>query len=404
MKKEPIYFTSGNTMLDHVVGGAKDVLGFKAGTIVNIRGDTSTGKTQLVTELIVGAYYQHGEKFKWVYDDAEAAYSFDTQSLYGIDVVTPNMPQSHTVEDAFCNITNFIDSVENDEFGIYVLDSLDSITSEEMDDMADKRVSAFNKGKDLEGGSYAMGKAKFLSQTFFPQLAQKLEHKNVLLVIISQIREKVNAMAFGEKITVAGGRAMPFYTSVILFLVNYAKIERKETIVGGQVHAKAIKGKLLRPFRECTYSYFFDYGIDDVGSMIDYLYDLRGDFGKLNGTLAKNIAWEISDDKLPITSPNVGKFLKDRKIYDDVRRVCPNCKFDLDVALEYINKDEKLKGEFDETFAAVMDRDKLIDYIEQNNLQDELKRRVNEKWEAHESEIATHRVKKYGNVPRGIES
>ena len=54
---------------------------------------------------------------------------------------------------------------------------------------------------------------------------------------------------------------------------------------------KTEKSKTKRPFRECTFLVYFDYGIDDIGTSLDFLFDLRGKDGKLVKA-AEKIEWD----------------------------------------------------------------------------------------------------------------
>ena len=181
MKMEPIRFDTGCTLLDLVTGGAKNVFGIPSGRFINIVGDKSAGKTFLSNEIIASAYHKYGsKKFKWVYDDCESGYSFDTETMYGFEIMPENPIHSRTVEEAFCNITDFAGKLKGDQFGIYVLDSLDGLTSQEQDDRAEERLKAFHAEKTFDKGTYGMGKQKYLSQEFFPQLCSTIENKNVL--------------------------------------------------------------------------------------------------------------------------------------------------------------------------------------------------------------------------------
>jgi len=392
------YFKTGCTLLDLITGGAKNVFGIPAGKICNVVGDKSSGKTFFCNEVIASAAHEYGDKFRWMYDDCESGYSFNTEDMYGINIVTPESNQSGTVEEAFYNIKKFCDSVEDDEFGIYVLDSLDALTSDEQDDRAEQRVKAYDNGKSFDKGTYGMGKPKYLSQEFFPQLVRLLEKKNILLIIVSQIRDNVDMFSF-EKYTRGGGKALDFYCYMILWLATAKKIERKGHIVGGTNKIKMTKGKVSRPFREGFYTFYFDYGIDDTGSCVDFLYDLRTDHGELSAPLAKSIAWEKDDTKTAVTTTSVRDFLRNNKKYDDylASSFCENRKFSLDTAQSYIATMPELQKSYNDTFAAVMDRDTLISYIENNNLKDELHKRVIEKWEAVEDSIKTTRAKKYSS-------
>ncbi len=73
---------TGSDLFDLVGGG-----GLPWGKIVNIVGDNSTGKTLLASEIIAAAHKKYGEDLVWHYDDAEAGYSFDSKTIWGIDIV-----------------------------------------------------------------------------------------------------------------------------------------------------------------------------------------------------------------------------------------------------------------------------------------------------------------------------
>ena len=80
------YFASGCTLIDMLVGGAKDVFGFPFGRILDITGDKSSGKTFLKNEFIANAYYTYKERFRWFSDDAESGDTLNSKKLYGFDI------------------------------------------------------------------------------------------------------------------------------------------------------------------------------------------------------------------------------------------------------------------------------------------------------------------------------
>lgn len=397
MKKENdiIYIPTGNLLLDLVVGGEKNAFGLVSGTIVNIVADKSGGKTFLCNEIIAASHYKFGDKFKWMYCDCEDGYTFNTQKLYGFDIHNEHSDKAKTVERAFYNIVKFADSLKKDEFGVYVLDSLDALKDADSLNRIDERIKAYDNDKEYDKGTYAMGKQRFMSQEFFPGIIDKLKDKNILLIFVSQIRDKIDTMSF-EKHSRAGGKALDFYCHSVIWLARVSNIIKKEVSVGGVVKAKTTKSKTPRPYRECMYSFMYDYGIDDVGSCIDYLYDLRTDTGKLSNGACKAVPWEVDENKLAVNAPNVKKWIKDKKLWDDYTDSrFYESKASLDTELDYINNDEELSKEFNNDFSATMSRDKLIEYIEDNNLQEELHKRVIDKWEAFEDSIKTTRRKKY---------
>ena len=411
MLKNSTYFKTGVKLIDMVMGGEKGVYGSPSGRIINVVGDKSTGKTFVCNEIIANSHWIYGDKLKWMYADCERGYSFDTQKLYGFDICTEDSDKPENVEKAFYYLWKFCDSLKPDEFGIYVIDSLDALTSEEQDKRAEERIDAIEKGKEMKG-TYGMGKAKYLSQEFFAQLCKKLEDYNVLLIIVSQIRENTDMFSF-EKYSRAGGKAMDFYCYLVVWLATAKKMTvkdgEKDVPVGGTNKLKVTKGKVPRPYRECFYDYRYDYGIDNIATGVDYLFDLRTKTGELK---TGNCDWEKDPNKKPMTSAEVGKWLKDNKWYEGKEgtyrsTLPPGERYSLETALKYISSDPEKKKLFDETFALSMERDTLIQYIVDNDLEEELDRRVEEKWEAFEDSIKTTRpgkyAKFYGDQPKSTD-
>ena len=390
-----IYFQSGCRVLDKVLGGAKDVYGVPAGKFINVVGDKSAGKTFLSNEFIAWAYYNLGKKFKWCYDDCESGYSFNTEELYGFEI----MPQlledrvhSENVEDAFCNITKFAQSLKKDEFGIYVLDSLDGLTSKEQDDRAEERLKAFDDGKELTKGTYGMGKQKYLSQEFFPQLCSTIEEKNILVIIVSQVRENVDMFSF-EKFSRSGGKAMDFYAHSVLWLATCKKILKKDTPIGVTVKAKTTKSKTPRPFRECFFSFLYDYGLDNIGTNIDYLFDLRTEKGELNKK-AGAVQWNGNND---LDKKALKEFLQESELLEKYEnsRYADADGTDAENMFAFIQSKKDYKAKFNEKFGDTMTRDELIAWVEENGMEQELENRVDAKWEEFEDSIRSNRKKKY---------
>lgn len=386
-----IYFQTGCKLLDMVIGGNKGVFGSPAGKFINLVGDKSAGKTFLANEFIAWAYHNLGKDFKWVYDDCEAGYSFDTESLYGFDIMPENPVHSTTVEEAFYNISKFAERLKGNQFGIYVLDSLDGLTSEEQDKRAEERIKSIENDKEMKG-TYGMGKPKYLSQEFFPQLCSVIQDKNILVIIISQIRDNVDMFSF-EKYSRAGGKALDFYAHSVIWLATAKKIEKSDTPVGVVVKAKTTKSKTPRPYRECFFSFLYDYGLDGIGTSVDYLFDLRTPKGELNKK-ANAIQWKGDNS---FDKKTLKEFLEEYELLEKFE----NSKYydmdgtDADNMFVFIQSKKDYKQKFNEKFGDTMTRDELISYIEENNLEDELNERVYEKWEAFEDSIRSNRKKKY---------
>ena len=400
-------YKTGCDVLDVMVGGGLG-LGYPSGRIINLVGDKSSSKTFLACELIAAAYHEYKGDLKWVYDDSESGFTFDTRHLYGFEIMplaTEDRVRSSTVEEAYCNVRKFFEGLKPGEKGIYVIDSLDGLTSEEMDARADERFSSFTKGKEFKKGSYQMGKAKYLSQEFFPQLAELIEETGGLLVVISQIRENIDPMSFQEYVR-AGGKAMDFYCHTVIWLALLDKMKRKERVVGVTCKARLTKSKTPRPYRDCLYTLLFDYGLDNVGTSVDFLFNLRGKRGDLLGA-ANALDWDsipasaspeddeddapkADDGKRPRNPKELRAFIKEEGLEERYKGVMKGAEM-----WAWLISQPDLAPRIAEVFGVTRTREDLIKWIEENGLQAELKKRVVAKWEAIEEAIKTKRARKY---------
>lgn len=261
------FLSSGAAVLDAVLGG-----GYPIGRIVNIVGDRSTGKSLLAIE----ACANFAKKFKtgrMAYIEAEAAFDEGYAEALGMPMERVDFAKNpkdntdiQTVEDFYDYIENFCEKMPDDEHGLLILDSLDALSDDA------------EMGRELDKGTYGTGKAKQMSQ-IFRRIVQKLEEKNILLIIISQVRENLSGGPFAKKYTRSGGKALDFYASQILIL-NQIKTEKRtrkgvERPTGVIIKAKTEKNKIGLPFRECQFPILFGFGIDDIVANCNWLLSVK---------------------------------------------------------------------------------------------------------------------------------
>ena len=133
--------------------------------------------------------------------------------------------------------------------------------------------------------------------------------------------------------------------------------------------------------------------MDGIGTSVDYLFDLRTPKGELN-TKAKAIQWNGSND---LDKKQLKEFLEESELLEKFE----NSKYsdadgtDAENMFNFIQSKKDYKAKYQEKFGETMTRDELIQYIEDNNLEEELDRRVEEKWEAFEDSLKSNRKKKY---------
>lgn len=398
--KEKLYLSTGVDVLDLIVGGGETAgwgMGYMVGNVVRDWGDSSSSKSFKACQMIAANYYKYKDKFKWCYQDIERGNNINTEKLYGFDIMAGSWKgprEVKTVQDWFYDVTTFMESMKADEVGVYILDSLDALSDEATEDRKEERLKALEKGKTLEKGSYDMDDKKFLSREMFRGIQAECEKHHVLLYVISQAREKVGATAFESKLRVNGGGALKFAESVRIQSKAGAKDIKDKVPISVQVNIIAEKMRHDKPFRSCQIPVVFDYGLDNIGASVDYIYGLRNDYGELLAR-ANAIAWgggaEVSED-------SIEDFLVDNNAFETCREALKKKMTNIKNIIKWIQADEILAEKYGEKFGSTMTRDELIAYIETNGLQVELKQRVIAKWDAFEKSIASNRTRQFSSI------
>lgn len=263
-EKDLEFISSGCVLLDEALGG-----GWVEGRIVNLVGDRSSGKTLLAIEACANFNRKHpNEKIR--YGEAEAAFDKAYAGALGMPLqsveFTEGDTELNTVEDFYNDIVKFIDSRKGKP-GLYVLDSLDALSDEA------------EQGRELNEGTYGANKAKMMGQ-IFRRIVRKLEKSRVTLIVISQLRDKIN-VSFGETKTRSGGRALDFYATHIVWLAQIGRLKKTcggvERPYGVNVRASVKKNKVGMPYREVDFPILFGYGVDDLTAGVEWLQEVKAE-------------------------------------------------------------------------------------------------------------------------------
>ena len=416
-EKPAKYIRTGCDMLDILLGGKKDVYGIQAGTILGVWGDSGSGKSFVINEMIAANYYRDKENFRWVDSDGENGNKFDCKKLYGLEIssegkmlsgfakdtggklkpVSLKFHHSTTVQEMDAHLSLFLFGLKENEYAIYAQDSLDSINDAGAEESMQDRLTKMVQGKEVvDKGSYNMGKQKFLS-SFFADHVDELERKNCLLILTSQYRSKIGGVIPNQK-TVSGGMALKYYCHTILDLTMLRKIEVAGKWIGSVVRARTKnKSRTERPGREVLYVVYFTRGIDNVGSNIDYLYGLRDKDGKL---VSEEVSW---GGEMP-TLTSVTEWLKEEQLTDAYKefayKVIGRRAVNLDVVYQWAKQgltDDSgnqvdppaCPEKYDSKFGRRMTRDELRNLCGSDvNARRQLRKLVIEKWEAEEAKAS----------------
>ena len=276
------FVQSGASPLDCVLGW-----GWPLGRVVNIVGDESSGKTLVAMEAMINCARQFPDAHI-CYRESEAALVKEYAAHLGLPLdrveLAREVGTTDTVERFYDHLMLFLKKLDGAP-GFYVLDSLDALSDEaEMD-------------RDIDKNTMGTQKAKKLSE-LFRKVTEQVESSKVCLMIVSQTRDKIGG-GFGRKYTRAGGKALNFYASIIVYLAHIGELKRQvskvKRTVGVSVRAKCTKNKIGLPFRQCDFPIIFGYGIEDIYSALSWLKE-HGRLGDVN--LTEKVAADLMADAL----------------------------------------------------------------------------------------------------------
>lgn len=248
------WVSTGSSMLDLAISN-RPYGGLPVGKIVELMGMEQSGKSLLCAHLIKNTQEQGGVG---VYIDTEA--SLDTRFLQAIGVDTNKMIYIpvNTIEDVWATVENAIVKFreKNPNKILTIIVDSQSAASTKAELEADFDRDGFTTAKSIIN-SKAMRK-----------ITDLIHKQQVLLVATNQLRDKVGAMAFAEKYTTSGGKALQFHASVRLMIKNVSKIKEKvhgvEQVVGREIEVEIKKNRVGPPERKTRYEIYYDSGIDDL--------------------------------------------------------------------------------------------------------------------------------------------
>jgi len=137
-------------------------------------------------------------------------------------------------------------------------------------------VAATSTGAELQGeygdATVALG-PRLLGQGL-RKITRFIGKQRIAVVFLNQLRMKIG-MAFGDPYVTPGGMAIPFFSSVRLRLFTAGKVKAGTDVIGVGIKAKVAKNRMGPPLRECILHMYFDKGVIDEESWLDYLVNFK---------------------------------------------------------------------------------------------------------------------------------
>ncbi len=313
--------SSGSTLLNLACSG-RAAGAFLKGHYYFFCGDSASGKTWIgLTCFAEAVLNPNFSEYRFIYDSVEMGALMDIERYFGKAVVerleTPSRSEpycSRTVQDFYRHLD---DAIKLGKPFIYVLDSQDALSSEE-------EIKTFQQQRTKSIGSYGDAKARYHSG-HIRQVLGPLSDLGSILIILNQTRESFDPF---ESTTYSGGRALLFYATIQLWskinshIVRVVRGKKRELGIISKIRVK--KNRLTGKDRTVLVPIYHSFGIDDIGSMVDFLVDE-------NVWTKRGDVITVPDPPLEARRERLIKIFEDRrdelvalvqKVWDEIEQAC----------------------------------------------------------------------------------
>lgn len=247
-------WSTGIEDLDAIIGG-----GIPEGRIIEIFGAESSGKTTLL-------YHLCGLHELCLDIPIEGTFDAERAKVFG------NKPKQMLIYRAKYGEDALNKTIKFAKAGIPLI-GIDSVPSMTPKEDAEKVLKSAEKDSIEE--QRIGGTARLLNK-YLPTVEEIIEVTGTTVIFINQVRDKMNAMLFGDKTDTPGGRKLKHACSLRIQVARRAWIEipnkdprnsAKTEKIGLIMKCKVVKSKVSNPMGECEIPLIFDRGFvsfDDV--------------------------------------------------------------------------------------------------------------------------------------------
>ena len=251
------WISTGSSILDLAISNRPHG-GLPVGKMVEFNGLEGTGKSLVSAHVVADTQKKGGVA---VVIDTENAAAPEFWKSLGVDLSKLLYVQCETVEDIFEKMEQMIGIVRKSNKDRILTIIVDSVAA-----ASTKVELESDHGKD----GYATGKSIIISKAM-RKITNMIGKQKVLTVFTNQLRQNLNAMAFGDKYVVSGGKSLAYHCSVRVRLNNTGKLKKGEEVIGNECKAVVVKNRMGPPQRQASFDIYFDSGIADYGSWIKVL-------------------------------------------------------------------------------------------------------------------------------------
>lgn len=263
-------WTTGIEDLDHIWGG-----GAPEGRMIEIFGPESSGKTSL-------GYHLTSLHELALYIPIEGTFDAQNARVFG------NRPKQMLVYRARYGEQAMNKMLKFAQAGIPLI-VLDSIPACKPKEDIDKVLKNANKGNDAQKDQARMGGVARLLHEYLPVLEEVCETTGTTIILINQLRDKMQQFGFGSPHDTPGGKAPKYYSSIRTEIARKSWIEvpnkdprnsAQSEKVGLIMKMKVIKSKVCNPMGEAEVPMFFGRGFTSFDQIAPIRKEIMADNNK----------------------------------------------------------------------------------------------------------------------------
>lgn len=264
------FIDTGYPPLNKIMSGRYDG-GLPFGRMVEMFGESSTGKTALATSWMVKAQKMGGVAG---FIDWERSFDVSLAEGFGLNSTRPHWiyakpktwEEGNVTAAKACKIIRESKAIAADAPILFVFDSIAAALPKTQ---AEKEIDEYTMNDTT-----ALAR---VTSTTLKAMAQHCEEYNATFLYLNQMRLKPGVV-YGDPRTTPGGKAMEFYATARLALGRQKIMEQQDgekTFVGQNISIQCVKSKMTKPFQETSLRLVFDEAgvatFDTITSLLDYL-------------------------------------------------------------------------------------------------------------------------------------
>lgn len=250
------FINTGFPPLNYALSGRMDG-GLPFGRMIEMFGESSTGKTALATDWMIAAQKMGGAA---MFIDWERSFDVGMAESQGLNSEMPfwiyrrprTWEEGNIDATKSCKVLREMKAIPPEAPILVVFDSIASA------------IPQSSSGKTID--ELTMNDTSALARvtsTTLKHQAQYCADYNATFLYLNQVREKIN-VTYGDKTGTPGGKAMEFYATCRMQLKRsqVREDDKEKTVVGQDITIDVRKSKLTAPFKKATLRLSFD---DETG-------------------------------------------------------------------------------------------------------------------------------------------